>query len=271
MGDPFVIGMRTTYSRGQYASKEDRFARFANLTFEDFRKRAQDPSLSRYEKIGFPNEYRNGFEPLIFEDIRRKLATLESDRKTVADIGPGCSELPLMLADLSRLRGHQLTLIDSSEMLAHLPDAPFIQKFAGPFPTACKALLETQAGTFDAVLAYSVLHYVMPGADVFAFLDGALALLAPGGALLMGDVPNASMRKRFFASDSGKRFHHRFMESRSDPLVEFNVLEPGQIDDSVMLSLLMRARGAGFQAYIVPQDGRLPMANRREDLLIMRP
>jgi 2-polyprenyl-3-methyl-5-hydroxy-6-metoxy-1,4-benzoquinol methylase len=251
--------------------EQDKFARCADLTFEDFRRLAQDSSLSRYEKIGFPDEYRKDFEALIFKDIREKLAALEFERKIVADIGPGCSELPLMLANLCQRRGHRLTWIDSAEMLAHLPDPPFVEKLPGRFPTSCRELLETKGGTFDAVLAYSVLHYVMPGADIFAFLDAALALLAPGGALLIGDVPNVSMRKRFFAADAGKRFHHSFVGSQADPSVEFNVLEPGRIDDSVVLSLLMRARGAGFHAYLLPQGGRLPMANRREDILVVRP
>jgi hypothetical protein len=246
-------------------------SRFAKLTFEDFRKLARDPSLSRYEKIGFPDEYRKGMEPIIVGDIRDKLPAFDANGKKIVDIGPGCSELPVILAELCRQRGHNLTLIDSAEMLAHLPDAPFVKKLAGRFPMDCEVLLDTEAGTFDAVLAYSLLHYVMPGADVFAFLDAALTLLAPHGALLIGDIPNVSMRKRFFSSASGRRFHRSFMQTHDDPKVAFNVLEPGLIDDSVICALLMRARGAGFHAYVVPQGERLPMANRREDILIVRP
>jgi hypothetical protein len=53
--------------------------------------------------------------------------------------------------------------------------------------------------------------------------------------------------------------------------VRFNTQNPGQIDDGVVLGLLMRMRQAGFQAFIVPQAAALPMANRREDMLIIRP
>jgi hypothetical protein len=38
-----------------------------------------------------------------------------------------------------------------------------------------------------------------------------------------------------------------------------------------MIALLLRARAAGADAYIVPQDPALPMANRREDILIRKP
>jgi hypothetical protein len=39
----------------------------------------------------------------------------------------------------------------------------------------------------------------------------------------------------------------------------------------VVFALLQRARLAGFDAYVLPQDPALPMANRREDVLIIRP
>lgn len=43
------------------------------------------------------------------------------------------------------------------------------------------------------------------------------------------------------------------------------------IDDAVVLSLVSRSRAAGFNAFVVPQAANLPMANRREDILILRP
>ena len=52
--------------------------RFADLTFEEFRQLATDPALSAYEKIGFPNEYREGYEPAIYADIAAKLPPLAS-------------------------------------------------------------------------------------------------------------------------------------------------------------------------------------------------
>src|SRR5260221_11655784 len=99
---------------------------FTELTFADFKRMAQDDSLSRYEKIGFPDSYREGKEERIFADIRAKLTRLEGTPGLVFDIGPGCSELPFMLIDLCRQQGHQLVLIDSAEMLAQLPNEPWI-------------------------------------------------------------------------------------------------------------------------------------------------
>ena len=84
-------------------------SRFAELTFEDFRRLATDPALSAYEKIGFPNEYREGYEPAIFADIASKLPPLEQRREQIVlDIGPGCSDLPTMIRERCEQQGHTL-------------------------------------------------------------------------------------------------------------------------------------------------------------------
>jgi hypothetical protein len=245
--------------------------RFIKLTFEDFRRMARDDSLSPYEKIGFPDSYRRGKEEAIFRDILGKLTNLGKTGKTVVDIGPGCSDLPRMLIDLCRRQGHTLVLIDSQEMLDHLPDEPFIVKVPGRYPDECGWIFERYAGKVDAILCYSVLHHVFGVADIFSFVDLSLGLLAEGGEMLIGDVPNISKRKRFFSSPAGIRYHREFTGRDEIPEVRFSVPEPGQIDDAVILSLLLRCRLAGFDAYWLPQPDGLPMSNRREDILIRRP
>ena len=244
--------------------------RFQDIGYEAFRELARDPSLSKYEKIGFPDSYREGFEEAIFADIRAKLPRLDERERLVVDIGPGCSDLPHMIVALCREQGHTLVLLDSPEMLAGLPDGPGIRKQAGFFPTNAADLADLE-GAVDALICYSVFHYLFKESDVFAFLDTSLALLAHGGAMLIGDIPNQSKRKRFFASPAGIAFHKAFMKTDEPPRVDFNTLEPGTIDDAVLFAMVQRARSAGFDAYLVPQSPGCPMANRREDLLIMRP
>jgi hypothetical protein len=249
---------------------DDNYKRFEHLTFEDFRRMAGDDSLSRYEKIGFPDSYREGKEAAIFEDIRTKLRNLDGTRKTVIEVGPGCSELPLMLIDLCRRHSHNLIVVDSEEMLSRLPEESFMKKIAAYYPR-CDALFEEFTGKVDVILSYSVLHYVFLESSIWDFLDQSLVLLSPGGEMLIGDVPNASKRKRFFSSTAGIKFHQEFMQTKDLPNVEFNRIERNQIDDSVIFSLLMRARQQGFDAYVLPQAAALSMANRREDILIRRP
>jgi hypothetical protein len=246
------------------------YGRFENLTYSDFRALAADPALSRYEKIGFPDSYRSGKEEAIYRDIVSKLPRLSERGRVVLDIGPGCSDLPHMLIGACRVHDHMLLLADSAEMLAHLPDLPFITKYDCHFPDSPE-LLDQYRGRVDVLLAYSVLHYVFVEGNVFTFLDKALQLLAPGGEMLIGDVPNVSKRKRFFATPAGAAFHRRFTGRDEDPPVALLAVEDGKIDDGVLMGLVLRARAAGCDAYLLPQPDDLPLANRREDLLVRKP
>jgi hypothetical protein len=249
---------------------DDEYRRFANTTYDDFRKLAQDDSLSKYEKISFPDSYRQGKEEFIFQSIVANLPLLNERGKIVLDVGPGCSDLPLMMVELCRKHGHTLLLVDSEEMLAHLPNDDHIQKFPAYYPQ-CEPLFSGFTSKVDVLLAYSLLHGVFIEGNVWDFLDRSLELLAVGGEMLIGDLPNISKRRRFFSSVNGIRFHQEFMKTDTPPEVHFNSLDRHKIDDSVILSLLNRARNQGFDAYVLPQRPDLPMANRREDVLIRRP
>jgi hypothetical protein len=243
---------------------------FTQLGYEDFRDLASDPSLSKYEKIGFPDAYRDGYEDQIFADICAKATHLGRSAQTVVDIGPGCSDLPNKLINLCVDRQHQLTLIDSAEMLSLLPGGSGVEKVDALFPK-CPELNERLAQKVDVIVCYSVLQYALIDTALYRFIDAALSLLAPGGQLLLGDIPNVSKRKRFFASEAGIAYHKTFMKTDQAPEVVFNRIEFDQLDDAIVLSLLQRARAQGFDAYVLPQHPGLPMANRREDVLITRP
>ena len=251
-------------------TEKDPYARFARLGFDDFRRMAADPTLSRYEKIGFPDTYRSGRESQIHEDIVVKVPALAREGTTIVDIGPGCSDLPHLMIEQGAKLGQRLVFIDSAEMLAQLPDDPAMRKVAAYFPN-CPELINELRGRADGIVVYSVLHYVFAESNLHAFLDSLLELLAPGGRLLVGDIPNVSMRKRFFASLTGRAHHRAFTGRDEDPVVAYNAIEHERIDDSVVLALAARARSAGFHGWVVPQAMHLPMANRREDLLIERP
>jgi hypothetical protein len=250
--------------------RSEDYKRFQDLSFGDFKNLAQDSNLSKYEKIGFPDDYRQGKEELIFQDILVKLSRLQDSGKVVLDIGPGCSDLPVLLLNWCEQYNHHLIWVDSAEMLAQLPDKPCIEKIAAYYPD-CTDLFEAYVGKVDIVIAYSLLHYIFQEGNVWQFLDASLSLLNAGGQMLIGDIPNNSKRKRFFASAAGIEFHRAFMKTTDSPEVCFNTLESGKIDDAVVLGLVNRARNQGFDAYLLPQAKSLPMANRREDILVCRP
>jgi hypothetical protein len=252
--------------------QQSEFEKFKNLSFEDFAKLAKDDSLSMYQKIGFPDSYRKGKEGLIFKDIIAKLGiTHETSRnKILLDIGPGCSELPMMIIELCKKLDIETLLVDSKEMLNLLPSENYIKKYEGYFPDNVQSLIESYQGKVDYIIGYSIFHYVFYNTCIFRFLDIAVSLLKPGGKLLIGDIPNISKRKRFFSTETGIAFHKNFTQSDTLPEVKHLQLEPAQIDDGVLFGIIQRYRNFGFEAYILPQPEGLPMSNRREDLLIQK-
>lgn len=239
-------------------------------TFEDFRKLALDNSLSSNEKVGFPDAYRAGHDEAIFADIMQKMDSMHQDNGIFLDIGPGCSNLSKIIIDHCLEKKKKVVLIDSEEMLQHHNENDEIHKVAGPFPT-CFGKLEHLKGRVNTILCYSVFQYVFTENNPWDFIDKSLSLLAPNGEMLIGDIPNISKRKRFFASESGIAFHKKFMNTEENPIVHFNKIEHGLIDDSVVMSIIMRCRQQGFDAYTLNQGNNLPMSNRREDILIIRP
>jgi hypothetical protein len=247
--------------------------RFDDLDYEGFRKLAVEKDLSRFERIGFPDSYRDGHETTIFADIRAKLPKLDGSGATVLDIGAGCSDLPNILIAHCLAHGHRLALADSAEMLALLPPPPEGQganRIAGRFPDTANEI-QTAVGQADVILCYSVIQYAVAEDILDGFMDAALGLLANGGEMLIGDIPNVSMRKRFFASPTGQAFHRAFSGDNDAPVTGIGESEEGKVNDHVVLEILARAREAGAHAFILPQADGLPMANRREDILIRRP
>ncbi|WP_091722302.1 class I SAM-dependent methyltransferase [Methylobacterium phyllostachyos] len=243
-----------------------------DLNYDGFRALARNTHLSLHERTGFPDSYRAGQESAILSDIQSKLPALNRQGQVIVDVGPGCAELPRLLIELCRKNGHRLILVDSPEMLTQLPDADHVIKIAGPFPAVADAVRDTAGDVgVDALLCYSVLQYMFVDGNIFDVIDATIDLLAPGGDALFGDVPNASKRLRFFSSPNGQRFHRAFSGRDEDLSVTHYDLDRGRINDAVLAALVQRAQLAGCHGYVLPQAEGLPMANRRDDLLIRQP
>jgi 2-polyprenyl-3-methyl-5-hydroxy-6-metoxy-1,4-benzoquinol methylase len=244
-------------------------ARFAGLTFDDFQAMARDESLTPNERSGFPESYRGGAETAILQDIVAKLPALASEGATVVDIGCGATPLTGAIDDLCKRQGHELLLIDGEAVLSALPDRPGVTKLVGRFPEPTQ--IESWGGRCDAIITYSVMQFIFVEASVFGFLDAVLGMLRPGGRALLADLPNQSMRRRFMASAAGRAFHRQYVGADTEPDLTWPAVPRPEFDDAAVLSLLSRARDAGYHAWLVPQPRELPMANRREDLVIERP
>ncbi|MDR2769740.1 MAG: methyltransferase domain-containing protein [Puniceicoccales bacterium] len=151
-----------------------------------------------------------------------------------------------MIINKCRENAHTLGLLDSLKLLSLLPNDLFIIKVPGLYPENQNEVVKNFHSGVDVIICYSVLHHIYEDTNIYKFLDSCLKILKPEGEMLIGDIPNVSKRKRFFASDTGKAFHRKFTGSDGDPEVQFNVLEKDKIDDSVLHSIILRAQYAGF-------------------------
>ena len=251
-------------------NEENKIEKLSDLDFNKFKELANDESLSRYEKIGFFNHFREGKEALIWEDIQSKVLSLENEGARVLDIGPGCSDLPFMLLKNAEAKKQSVVLIDSEEMLNQLPNFDFCEKFSAMFPNETKQWSKENANSFDAIICYSVLHYIAVESSVELFVDAVCDLLAPGGMALIGDIPNVSKRNRFFSSEEGIRFHQKNNGPNTFPEINWNEKKPGEFNDEDVFALMKMARVKGLEAFVLPQKNELPMANRREDILFVK-
>lgn len=240
------------------------------MTYEIFKEFAKDEMLSKYEKIGFPDNYRKGFEVDIFKNISEVLK-LEREGINICDIGCGCSDLPNLIISNAIKRNQKLFLIDSKEMLDQI-DYRFINdniiRLPGRFPNEIN--ISEFEERIDAIIIYSVLQHIILEYNPFYVLDKAVKMLKEGGRLLIGDIPNISKRNRFFASEEGLKYHQNFTKTKTKPEYKFNVLYEDKIDDSLIFSILMRYRYAGYETYLLEQPNNLPLSNRREDILIVK-
>ncbi|MDA9294641.1 class I SAM-dependent methyltransferase [Flavobacteriaceae bacterium] len=238
------------------------------LSFEDFKKRATDNSLSRWEKIGFPDSYRKDSEEMIFSDISLKTNITKKDTKVILDIGCGCSDLVDNLIKYCTSTKKELYLNDSEEMLSNidLTNDKLINLIPGKFPKQVLSQIENKK--FDLIVLYSVIQYIYNDQNIHSFIHECMTLLNPGGQLFIGDIPNYDTRERFLESEEGKIFRRKHYHV--DNNMNINHLREERIDDTIVISILSRFRSFGYETYLLPQENTLPMGNRREDILIQK-
>jgi len=238
------------------------------FSFEDFKKRAKSSSLSKWEKIGFPNSYRENTEHLIFDDIALKLKLNDNCFK-ILDVGCGCSDLVNHFITYTTKNNGSLYLVDSQEMLDNIVPEYINSKIhliPGYFPNV-DVFNNKFHNYFDRIIVYSVIQYVFLEQSIYSFINKCLEMLSQGGILMIGDIPNFSARERFLQSEEGKSF---LSSVNYDNNINIIHDKKERIDDSIIISILTRYRNFGCETYLLPQPKELPFGNRREDILIYK-
>jgi 2-polyprenyl-3-methyl-5-hydroxy-6-metoxy-1,4-benzoquinol methylase len=206
-------------------------------------------------------------ERRIAGDVWKKLAITPTD--SLLEIGCGAGSLLIPLSFLTA----DAVGIDHPDVISyarqHAGEAR-IRWFSGQFPGI------TLDKRFGCILLYSVIHYISSFDEVLALIDAAVALLEPGGRLLVGDIPNRDRKARFLESEAGKIFESEWQRStlassKAQSTVFDGAAGIGTLSDREVCNILTRSRGQGFHAYLLPQPPDLPFGRTREDILIVRP
>lgn len=238
----------------------------SRISFENYQHIAEQTETTNTEVAG-RYIFQQEAERRILSDLLNKLDLQVTD--TLLEIGCGPGNLLVPLANFCA----EATGIDNEAAIERLnkrlaKDSKLIG-IAGNF---LEINLHTTA--FDKILVYSVLQYLSSKKEALDFTDRALALLQPGGRLLLGDLPNRTKKSRFIISKTGQQTAKNWDEllkgSGSHPIeikqVDSNMVT---VDDSFLLDLMKHIRNKGFEAYLLPQPLDLPFGGSREDILVI--
>lgn len=236
------------------------------ISFDNFGKLAAT-SLTPTERAGRYHLQAEA-EKQIVVDVVAKLGLKPEDN--VLDVGCGAGLLLVPLSYLAR----SITGIDHASVIEALHrDFPGLSTTLVPGNFLELAIDKK----FSAIVAYSVVHYLSSKDELFAFIDKAAGLLAPGGRLLIGDIPNSDKKRRFLQTQAGASFNKVWQEQlqtvQSKPTPVALSADPNllMLDDELVLTLLARLRRGGCDAYVLPQPSDLPFGHTREDILVCRP
>ena len=123
---------------------------------------------------------------------------------------------------------------------------------------------------FEKILIYSVLHCLTDEKSIYSFVDKALSLLNESGMLLLGDIPNTTLKNSFSKSSNGKKFIRQW-EKRvaNDSSIAFDQhVHSYEFNDESIFELVQHIKAKGYKAYVVPQPSDLPFGNTREDIIV---
>lgn len=241
----------------------------SQISFENFARAAASANtggkLDDTEVAG-----RYAFQALaerrILADVLSKLALQPEDR--LLEIGCGSGNL---LIPLSHFVSASVGIDNAPAIERMHARAPLNEQLKGIAGNFLELTLDE--APFNKILVYSVLHYLSGADEVLRFIDRTLALCAPGGRVLLGDLTNRDRKQRFAASSAGKRTSaawqaqiagaggHAFDTLPSDSQLV-------AIDDALEFSILKHVRSLGHEAYLLPQPPELPFGGSREDILI---
>ena len=220
-----------------------------------------DKSVDYTELSGRYSSQRQD-EKGIFADVSKKLDLKPVD--SVLEIGCGVGQILIPASFMVS----QATGVDHPKILSALRrrfPVDEIELIPGNFLD----LKFDEDCQFNKVLVYSVLQTLPDWKTIELFLSRALRLVAPGGKILIGDIPNTSKKQRFLSTEQGLAFHKEWRKKTPESKLTGIEKPPtaAEIDDSRIQEILQILEDNGFEADRMNQPKTLPFSNSREDIL----
>lgn len=237
---------------------------YQELYNEDAKNLKSTVSLSG--RLSFQRYALKGIVP----DVVRKLELKPTD--TLLDIGCNCGEVTIPLSFLC----DSVTGVDGKEVVERLKErAPGINN------------IETITGDFmgvnidkkfDCILIYSVLVYMDSYEEKARFIKKAAELLKPGGRLLVGDIINSSVQKRFGESQLGEKVNAEYRDNLDNNLMDEDTNKKQKtgpalqnvLTDETLMKLLLNIRKWGYESFLLPQSFDLAFGYTRQDILVKK-
>jgi cyclopropane fatty-acyl-phospholipid synthase-like methyltransferase len=226
---------------------------------------------SNYSEVAGRYGFQADAERRMLADVMAKLEIEPHHRLLDFGCGPGTLAIPLSFVS------GDVTAVDqqaSIEIARKRFSDSHVKWVVGGFPG-----VELE-GPFDRIVVYSVLQYLPTTALLLEFIDFAIDLLAPGGRMMIGEMPNTDKRARFEKSAAGKAFAAEWEEmkkawpkERLDDYIAINdtMDKLNVFNDEIIYSMMRRANERGAHAYLVPEPANLPYGHTRDDLIIAKP
>jgi protein-L-isoaspartate O-methyltransferase len=238
----------------------------SRTTFDQYGWRAAQ--ISDATVVAGRYSFQRESERLIVGEVARLLHLQPTDRLLEIGFGAGALSVPISY------------MVDSVTAIDH---PAVVARFEEGF--AAIKNIQTIGGNFldleglvahNKILIYGVMQCLADFDEVVHFLRKALGLLAPGGLMLVGDIPNTDRKRRFASSERGKAINASWPANASADLHNFKLdeLPPDEnlvnLDDAALLKLVQIFRSEGFEVGLLPEAPNLPFGQTREDLLFMR-
>lgn len=239
-----------------------------NIFYDRYRKFAKNIKNNNFYILSGRYKFLTSYYKYIYKDISEKLSIDKSD--DIFDIGTGDGKI---IEHLSK-KCKSSTTIDSKEVINSIPHKKKITYLKGNIHQRGKNIKKR----FDKILVYSVVQYFHNLEEVTKFIYLCLRLLKESGVILIGDIPNEDMNLRYQKTRNYKKqriiFDKKRMHNMSELEKKFfftnSEVKTVKFTDKKLFFLLKKFNNINCEAYILPQNKKLPYSVKRVDLLIKK-